>query len=239
MELRYNAIILKKREVGETDRLYTLYTSGHGKIQAVAKGVRKPEAKLAGQLETFTHGLVIVVKGKGAGKIAGAVAENVFPYIRTDADTLRRVLDTMNVFERLVGWDESDPELFRLLLEYLMLADGLAHRGKRDKIELLSEGFLFRLYAHLGYRIETNVCALSGEKLRSGERHFFSPGQGGVLSGEHHGDSSAFPVRESTIKYIRLFLNNRLENLEKVAATREELRDIHLVSSRFFLWIER
>ncbi len=240
MELRYNAVILKKKEVGETDRLYTLYTSKHGKVQTVAKGVRKPEAKLAGQLETLMHGLVIVVKGKGAGKIAGAVAENVFPHLRTDGDILRRVLDTVNVFERLVGWDESDPDLFRLLLEYLLLADGLAEGKRREKIELLSEGFLMQLYAHLGYRIETGTCAVSGEKLRSGEQHFFSPSQGGVLAGgHHHGDGHTFPISETAIKYIRLFLNNRLESLEKVQATERELRELRTISSRFFLWIER
>lgn len=240
MELRYDAIILKKKEVGETDRLYTLYTSKHGKVQTVAKGVRKPEAKLAGQLETLMHGLVIIVKGRGMGKVAGAVAEHAFPHLRTDVDILRRVLDTVNAFERMVEWDESDPELFDLLLEYLRLADDLAKEKKREKVWLLSEGFLMQLYAHLGYRIETGTCAVSGEKLRSGEQHFFSPSQGGVLSGEHHhGDGQAIPVSETTIKYIRLFLNNRLESLEKIQATERELREIRLVSSRFFLWIER
>jgi DNA repair protein RecO (recombination protein O) len=239
MEIRYNAIILKKKEVGETDRLYTLYTSKHGKVQTVAKGVRKSEAKLAGQLETLMHGLVIIVKGRGMGKIAGAVAENAFPHLRTDVDILRRVLDTANAFERLVEWDESDPELFQLLFEYLVLANALSKEKKREKVELLSQGFLFQLYAHLGYRIETGTCAVSGEKLRAGKQHFFSPSQGGVLSGEHHhGAEHAFPISETTIKYIRLFLSNRLESLEKVQATDRELKELRLVSSRFFLWIE-
>lgn len=238
MELRYNAIVLKKREVGETDRLYMLYTLEQGKVQLVAKGVRKSEAKLAGQLETLMQGLVIVVKGRGTGKIAGAVAEKNFPHLRTDVDILQRVLETVNIFDRLVGWDEPDAELFQLLLTYLTLANDLAGEKKKEKIFLLTEGFLFQLFAHLGYRIETGVCAVSGEKLHSGEQHFFSPSAGGMLMGEHSRDTAnAIPVSENTIKLIRLFLGNRLETLSRIRVEPGELREAQQIATRFFQWI--
>ncbi|MDO8566467.1 MAG: DNA repair protein RecO [Candidatus Moranbacteria bacterium] len=239
MELRYNAIVLKKKEVGETDRLYMLYTLEQGKIQLVAKGVRKSEAKLAGQLETLMQGLVIVVKGRGTGKIAGAVAEKNFPHLRTDVDVLKRVLETVNIFNRLVDFDEPDKELFQLLSMYLTLANDLA-KEKKEKVLLLTEGFLFQLFAHLGYRIETGVCAVSGEKLHSGEQHFFSPSAGGMLMGEHSYDTkNAFPVSENTIKLLRLFLGNRLESLSRVQVDSRELREVEQVATRFYQWIER
>lgn len=240
MELRYNAIVLKKKEVGETDRLYMLYTQEQGKVQLVAKGVRKSEAKLAGQLETLMQGLIIVVKGRGTGKIAGAVAEKNFPHLRTDVDILKRVLETINIFDRLVDFDEPDAELFQLLSAYLTLANDLAGERKKEKISLLTEGFLFQLFAHLGYRIETGVCAVSGKKLHSGEQHFFSPSAGGMLMGEHsHGAENAFPVSENTIKLIRLFLGNRLEVLSRVQAEPRELREAEQIATWFFQWIER
>lgn len=240
MELRYNAIILKKKEVGETDRLYTLYTAEQGKVQAIAKGVRKPAAKLAGQLETLMQGLVIIEKGRGIGKIAGAVAEKNFLHLRTEADILKRVLEAANIFERLVEWDEPDEELFQLLLAYLSLCDDLAKEGRKEKVFLLSEGFLFQLFAHLGYEIETGVCAVSGEKLKPGEQHFFSPSAGGMFSGQHSRETKgAFPISENAIKLIRLFLGNRLENVPRVQAGERELRELRQVTTRFFQWIGR
>lgn len=239
MELRYNAIVLRKKEVGETDRLYTLYTESAGKLQLVAKGVRKPEAKLAGQLETLMQGLVIVVKGRGAGKIAGAVAEQSFVYLRHDLDILKRVMEAVSIFERLVGWEEGDKTLFDLLLKYLSLANDLAKDQRKDKILLLSEGFLFQLFAHLGYEIETGICVVSGQKLAAGERHFFSPSAGGMLRGEHaHQTHGALPVSESVIKLIRLFLHNKLETLSKVTVTDKDLREARQVATRFYQWIE-
>ncbi len=238
MEIRYNAIILRKKEVGETDRLYTLYTETAGKVSLVAKGVRKSEAKLAGQLETLMQGLVIVVKGRGTGRIAGAVAEKNFLSLRTDGDILKRVLETINIFERLVGWDEPDKELFQLLEVYLILTDDLAKDGKKEKIFLLTEGFLVQLFAHLGYTIETGQCAVSGEKVRSGERYFFSPSAGGILAEKYANTTEgAFPVSENTIKLIRLFLCNRLDTFSRVRVTEGGLREVNLVVTRFFQWI--
>jgi|SRR6185369_2952235 len=239
MEYRANAIVLRKKEVGETDRLYTLYTDTHGKIQVVAKGVRKGDAKLAGQLENLMQTQVMIVKGRGTGKIAGAVAEKSFVALREDIDTVRRILDTVSVFERIVGLEEKDEELFSLLKEYLSVTNELAKEKKKDKIFLVTEGFLFQLFAHLGYEIETGACVVSGEKLRPGENHFFSPSAGGILRGEHLRDTKgAFPISDNAIKLIRLFLKNRLESLTRVQVEESSLREIRQVSLRFYQWIQ-
>lgn len=237
-ENRFTAIVLRKKEVGEMDRLYTLYTDMVGKVQFVAKGVRKPEAKLAGHLETLMQGLVIVAKGRGAGKISGAVTDKSFLFLRSDLEILKRVMEAVAIFERLVGWEQCDQELFRLLGTYLESADALAKEKKNDKVLLLTEGFLFQLFAHLGYEVETGICTVSGKKLTPGERHFFSPSTGGVVHGEHAEEAqSAFPISESTIKLIRLFLRNRLETLSKISVSEKELREVKQVATRFFRWI--
>lgn len=239
MELRYNAIVLRKKEVGETDRLYTLYTESAGKLQLVAKGVRKPEAKLAGQLETLMQGLVIVVKGRGAGKIAGAVAEKSFLYLRNDLEILKRTLEAVSVFERLVGWEEKDVALFALLGTYLEIVNDLAKEKKTAKVLLVTEGFLFQLFAHLGYEIETGRCVASGQKLTQGEKHFFSPSAGGMLHGDHaHLTHGALPISESVIKLVRLMLHNKLEALPKVTVSEKDLREVRQVATRFFQWID-
>lgn len=240
MEIRYNAIVLRKKEVGETDRLYTFYTETAGKIQLVAKGVRKSEAKLAGQLETLMQGLVIVAKGRGTGRIAGAVAEQNFLSLRVDGEILKRTLETVNIFERLIEWDEPDKELFDLLLLYLTLIDTLAKQGEEKKILLTTEGFLIQIFAHLGYAIETNQCVVSGNRLQKGGRHFFSPSAGGILSEqESYRAEDAFVVSESSIKLIRLFLSNRLDTLDRITVSRETLREMNLIVMRFFQWIGR
>lgn len=240
MELRYCAITLKKREVGETDRLYTLYTQEAGKVQAKAVGVRRQEAKLASQLETLTYGFVMVVKGKGLGKIAGAVAENTFPFLRQELDILQRVLQVIHSLERLVDWEEKDTALFQLLLTYLTLGNDLARAGEKAKFFLLSEAFLVQLFAHLGYRMETAVCSVSGEKLTPGGRYFFSPGAGGIVSESHSvSRDQALPISENAIKLIRIILANKLESIPRIQVAAEGVREVRQASVHFFRWISR
>lgn len=240
MEIRYNAIILRKKEVGETDRLYTLYTETAGKVSVMAKGVRKSEAKLAGQLETLMQGLVIVVKGRGAGRIAGAVAENSFLAIRTDGDILQGVLASVNMFDRLVEWDEPDEILFHLLFTYLISVDECMKQEKKEKIILLTTSFLFQVFAHLGYALEMNKCVISGKKLHIGEKHFFSPSAGGVITAISSAPSGdVFPVSENVIKLLRIFLTQKLEMITKVRANDKDVQESFFIAKRFFQWIGR
>ena len=51
--LRTDAVILRRQDYGEADRLLVLLTAGHGKVRSLAKGARKPIARKAGHLELY------------------------------------------------------------------------------------------------------------------------------------------------------------------------------------------
>ena len=42
------AIVLRQRKLGEADKIVTLYSANHGKLDAVAKGVRRTKSRMAG-----------------------------------------------------------------------------------------------------------------------------------------------------------------------------------------------
>jgi len=56
---------LRKLDYGEADRIFTLLTRTHGKVGAIAKGVRRPESKLGPSLELYGHVDVLLAKGRG------------------------------------------------------------------------------------------------------------------------------------------------------------------------------
>lgn len=58
-------IILTRTDYGEADRILTFITPDHGKIKAIAKGVRKAGAKLAGAIELFSVSELTLVAGRG------------------------------------------------------------------------------------------------------------------------------------------------------------------------------
>src|SRR5437773_247463 len=58
------AIVLRQRKLGDADKILTLYTANLGKIEAVAKGVRKTRSRLAGHVEPLTQATFMLAKGK-------------------------------------------------------------------------------------------------------------------------------------------------------------------------------
>ena len=68
-QFRTQAIILSRRDFGESDRLLTLFTPARGKIRAIAKGARKPSAKVSGHVELSPRSDVMIHKG-GANLIS-------------------------------------------------------------------------------------------------------------------------------------------------------------------------
>ena len=66
------AIILKRFNYGEADRILTLFTDKHGKITVIAKGVRKPQSRKRGHVELFNHIKAYIVNGKSLGILTEA-----------------------------------------------------------------------------------------------------------------------------------------------------------------------
>src|SRR5947209_6760668 len=57
------AIVLRQRKLGDADKILTLYTARFGKVDAVAKGVRKTKSRMAGHVEPLTQATFQLAKG--------------------------------------------------------------------------------------------------------------------------------------------------------------------------------
>jgi DNA repair protein RecO (recombination protein O) len=84
---RDEAIVLRKLDYGEADRIFTLLTREHGKVGAIAKGVRRTSSKLASALELFSHIDVQLARGRGALDVITQVVR--MPGHRLEADVER------------------------------------------------------------------------------------------------------------------------------------------------------
>lgn len=236
MELRYTAIVIAKRDINEADRLYTFMTREGGKVRAKAIGVRKPHAKLASSLETLSLADITIVRGRGMGKVAGAIVEETFPHLRTEYEFLSTGLEAAGIVDSFVGLEVPDQRLFEQFYEYLLLLDWLAKDGKLAKVALLSEGFFVKLLDELGYRMEASVCAVSGEKFSREERYFFSPEAGGVVRSEYAG-RDAIQIGENTIKLIRIILGNKLASLLRLRVEKRDVEEMRNVRRIFLQYI--
>jgi DNA repair protein RecO (recombination protein O) len=130
MEYKYSGIVLGKIDIGETDRLYVVYTREAGRVLAKAIGVKKPNAKLAGNLEPLTYSEIFLAKGRGQGNITGAIAVENFLEIKNNIEALEKVFEAMKIFSRLVTQEEKDERIFHLLLGYLLAIEEVVEKGQ-------------------------------------------------------------------------------------------------------------
>ncbi len=81
---RADAIVLRRLDYGEADRLITLYTIQQGKVRAIAKGVRRITSRMAGHLDLLTYSSVLLVKGRNLDLITQGQTIEGFSGLRGD-----------------------------------------------------------------------------------------------------------------------------------------------------------
>jgi DNA repair protein RecO len=172
------------------------------------------------------------------GNIASAVTEHYHTEIKSNPEVLAKVLESVGHFERLVGLEERDVELFLLLQNYLEAMEEIAAKGLSAEARLLNQGFLFQLLSELGYHLEVYRCAVSGVPLVSEGRYCFSAEAGGVVSVEEAARfRNALALSSNAIKLIRIFFHNKLSSLKKVKVDEATLSQVERVSRAFLMWI--
>ena len=116
-ERLYNtdAIILRRSDFGEADRLLTVYTPHRGKLRLVAKGVRKTKSKKAGHVELFTHAALQVATGRNLDIVTQADTVQAYRALREDLDKISHAYYLVELVDRFT--EEHDPSypIFELL----------------------------------------------------------------------------------------------------------------------------
>ncbi len=81
---RTDALILRRQDFGEADRLLTVLTPEHGKIRAIAKGTRKPTARKTGHVELFALVDMLIARGRELHVVTQAETKEPFLLLRED-----------------------------------------------------------------------------------------------------------------------------------------------------------
>ncbi|MCL1885819.1 MAG: DNA repair protein RecO [Dehalococcoidia bacterium] len=182
------AIVIKKTKLGEADRILTLYSPTLGKIQGVAKAVRKPKSKLSGHLEMLTYSQVTLVRGKNIDTIIGSQTLNAFLAVKNDLSLLSCALYMAEIVSQFTPAETEDSRIFELLLH------SIEQLSQADDINRLLRYFELHLLHQAGYRPELGKCVLCGKAPMTGINSF-APSAGGILCpscqrlGRHYGYS--------------------------------------------------
>jgi len=202
-DFKAEAIVLKKTRLKEADRILTLYTLEHGKIQAVARSVSKSQSRLAGHLEILTHTAVNLSYGRGKLPIiTGSQTIDAFLPVRNSLELTSYGLYFSELVSQFTEEEEPHPAVFKLLIE------SLASLGDEPMSELLARFFELKLLYELGFKPELRKCSACEGALEP-DKLALAPASGGVvcpLCSARFGVS--MPVSVNCLKALRFIQEN-------------------------------
>nr|QEO74452.1 hypothetical protein [uncultured bacterium] len=170
---RDQGVVLRTIKLGEADRIVTVITLAHGKVRAVAKGVRKTKSRFGSRLEPLSHVSLQLYEGRGdLDTVTQAETIDTFRAVREDLDRMTRATALLEAVDWVAQEREANPRL------YQMLVGGLRTLAARNSA-LLVPAFFWKLLSAEGFHPMLDMCAACGES--SMELVAFDLTQGGAL----------------------------------------------------------
>jgi DNA repair protein RecO (recombination protein O) len=171
---RTEAVILRRQDLGEADRLVVAYSPDRGKLRLVAKGVRRLNSRKAGHLEPFSRTALLIARGRELDIISQAEALETYPALQRDLRLVGQASYAVELLDRFTLDEGGSRPAYALLLETLgRLASGRPPAAVLRYYEL-------RLLELMGYRPEFFRCVQCSSEIRP-EDQFFAPALGGVI----------------------------------------------------------
>ena len=223
---RTDALILRRADFGEADRLLTVYTPQRGKLRFLAKGVRKTTSRKAGHVELFMLTNMRVARGRTWDIISQA--EIVEPYrgLRDNLDRTSQAYYLAELVDRFTEEHDANPPLFELL------ALTLAHLGHADDAFVVLRYFELHLLNLTGFQPQLHYCVACQEALEPVDDNYFHAVDGGALCPTHgQNRPNAEPLALPVLKVLRFLQTEPWETaiqLQITPKTRQQVESLLL-----------
>jgi DNA repair protein RecO (recombination protein O) len=225
------AIVLRQRKLGDADKILTLYTANRGKLDAVAKGVRRSRSKLAGHVEPLAHASFQLAKGKNLDIVTQAESIEPFAEIRDDLDRMSRALYVCELLDRFTEPHEDNFNLYRLLI------DTLRRIATRPDLDTPVRFFEMRLLDALGYRPELEECVTCRQRLRAITNYWTAGGGGVVCPGCRRDEATVRPISVNAVKVLRLFVHGTWSDAARVDIDPTLAMELERAMLEYIRWV--
>ena len=222
-QITTNAIVVRRADYRENDRMITLFSPSLGRIDALCRGCRRQKSPLMAASELFCSGeYVLYQSGERTTVVSCAVTDTYYP-LRSDYERLSHGMYCLELCAAAIQPMQENERLFLLLLR------SLAHLCYGEiEPRRVTAVFLMGMTSLLGFRPQVGRCARCGTPIlqgKAGEETLiaaFSPEQGGVLCpGCSAGERCR--LREKDVLYLQDIMRRGLKSLDSNAVCTDEL----------------
>lgn len=174
MRLITSGIVIHHADYGEYDRMLTLVTPAHGRIDAVARGCRRLKSPIVNSAELFTTGEYTLYEKKGRFSVELCEIRESFYPLRSDYDRLVHGVYWMRLLDALVLPDVPAGDIFLLTL------NALAYLSYSElPAPLITFAYESHLMALEGLAPRVDSCVKCGRPLEDAAR--FDAVRGGAV----------------------------------------------------------
>jgi DNA repair protein RecO (recombination protein O) len=228
---RSEAIVLRRIDFGEADRLLTLFTREFGKIKAIAKGARKPQTRKTGHVELFMRTNFLFAKGRNLDIITQAEMVEAYAPLREDLVRTTYASYAVELLDRFTAEEDRD------LRKYNLLADALDWLSAADELRLAARFYELRLLSLAGFQPQLFRCVHGGEQIEEQDQ-FFSAELGGILCPDCKGaDRRARPISAAAVKVLRYLQTRPWETVSALRLRQPLLQELESVMYYYLTYI--
>lgn len=204
---RDQAVVIRTQKLGEADRIVTLFSREHGRIRAVAKGVRRTKSKFGARLEPGSYVDIQLYTGKTFDVVTQVESlENFGDAISHDYQKWTIASAILEAAERFTS-NEGEPALQQFLLLTGALK-ALTHESHDPS--LILDAYLLRSLSIAGYAPSMTICSRCEA---AGPHKYFSLVGGGSVCINCKPSASATPSVE-TLKLMSDLLTGDWESAD-------------------------
>lgn len=167
------SFVLSRRDFKESDQMITLFTAERGKIEVIAKGIKKVIAKNSAFLEPFFLIEAEIVEGKELWHLTKTVPIEIFKNIRENLDKSLLAGYVCKILDIVLPLHLKEKKIFDLFFGFLHYLE-----SAKEVNRVLGISFLWKVLSLQGYLPILKNCAICGEKK---ETKYFSAMQGGCI----------------------------------------------------------
>lgn len=141
--------IISSKNIGESNKIFIIYTKELGLVHAIAQGIRLNKSKLRFSLQDLSYVRVDIVRGKDVWRITSATHISSFSFARLNTESLKLIVRVSKLLERLCHGEGSNIKIFNDMIEsFLLLDDVNTTQNIKDALEI---HLILRIMYNLGY----------------------------------------------------------------------------------------
>ena len=182
-------IVLRHADYRDNDRMLTLLSPTHGRIDALCRGCKRPQSPLLSCSEWFALGEYVLFAGKGRMTVSACQLQDSFYPLREDYDLLTWATYMLAICEAAAQPGERAMDLFTLLTRSL---SRIAYKDMDPRS--VTAAFLLLFAAAMGYRPRLSHCIRCGRRLAPEDAYLMDIEEGGLCCAAC-GDSLSRGVR--------------------------------------------